>query len=237
MFHLCGCTVHRAHKLEFGNSLACFGQWPHSPITHILLVTLIFFFKEIFIFWPCHMTCRILVPWPGIELMSPALKGQSLSHWTTRMSHLGLLKYQLFAISGTSHFLFSLPVMFFPKKPQTLIFCVSAAYKRFSFATLLKMESIPLSSLSLHPAWFSHNTNKIAIISQTSLFVYHVVIFLSAGLLTSCRKKDLLMALTIVDSVFEESWLINVHWRTSGYMSIHAWGNSLNVHFTMCKFK
>ena len=89
------------------------------------------------------------------------------------------------------------------------------------------MESIPLSSLSLHPAWFSHNTNKTAIILQTSLFVYHVVVFLSAGLLTSCRKKDLLMVLTIVDPVFEESWLINVHWRTSGYMSIRAWRSPL----------
>ena len=124
------------------------------------------------------------------DLSSPAVEGQSLNHWTTRKSHLGLLKCQLFAISGTSHFLFSLPVMFFPQKPQTLIFWVSAAYKRYSSTTLLKMESIPLSSVSLHPAWFSHNTNTIAIILWTSLFVYHVVIFLSAGILTSCRKEN-----------------------------------------------
>ena len=26
------------------------------------ILALVFFFKEIFIFWPCHMTCRILVP-------------------------------------------------------------------------------------------------------------------------------------------------------------------------------
>ena len=28
--------------------------------------------------------CRILVPWPGIEPLSPALEVQSLNHWTAR---------------------------------------------------------------------------------------------------------------------------------------------------------
>ena len=33
-------------------------------------------------FWPCHMTCRILVPQPGIEPMPPAVEAQSPDHWT-----------------------------------------------------------------------------------------------------------------------------------------------------------
>ena len=30
------------------------------------------------------MACRILVPWPGIELAPPSLEAQSPNHWTTR---------------------------------------------------------------------------------------------------------------------------------------------------------
>ena len=37
-----------------------------------------------FVFWPCHAACRILVPWPGIEPMPPAVEAQSLNHWTAR---------------------------------------------------------------------------------------------------------------------------------------------------------
>ena len=32
----------------------------------------------------CHMTCRILVPQPGIELLPPAVEAQSPNHWTAR---------------------------------------------------------------------------------------------------------------------------------------------------------
>ena len=32
-----------------------------------------------FIFWLCHMAYRILVPWPGIKPISPALKGRFLT--------------------------------------------------------------------------------------------------------------------------------------------------------------
>ena len=31
-----------------------------------------------------HVACRILVPWPGIEPVTPALGACSLNHWTTR---------------------------------------------------------------------------------------------------------------------------------------------------------
>ena len=32
----------------------------------------------------CAMACGILVSWPGIESMPPALEVKSLNHWTTR---------------------------------------------------------------------------------------------------------------------------------------------------------
>ena len=37
-----------------------------------------------FFFWPCPVSCRISVPWPGIEPMPPAVEAQSLNHWTAR---------------------------------------------------------------------------------------------------------------------------------------------------------
>ena len=37
-----------------------------------------------FFFLAIPGTCRILVPWPGIEPESPVLGAQSLNHWTTR---------------------------------------------------------------------------------------------------------------------------------------------------------
>ena len=39
---------------------------------------------SIFVFWPYHMTCEILVPQPGIELWPSAVRTQSSNHWTTR---------------------------------------------------------------------------------------------------------------------------------------------------------
>ena len=38
----------------------------------------------LFNFWPYHTACGILVSWLRIEPMSPALKVQSVNHWTTR---------------------------------------------------------------------------------------------------------------------------------------------------------
>ena len=34
-------------------------------------------------FWSCQVACRILVPWPGIEPVPPAVEVQSFNHWTT----------------------------------------------------------------------------------------------------------------------------------------------------------
>ena len=35
-------------------------------------------------FWPCHGTCGILVPQPGIKPIPCAVEVQSPNHWTTR---------------------------------------------------------------------------------------------------------------------------------------------------------
>ena len=35
-------------------------------------------------FWLCHPACGILVLWPGIEPMPPAMEVWSLNHWTAR---------------------------------------------------------------------------------------------------------------------------------------------------------
>ena len=36
------------------------------------------------LFWPWHIACGILVPWPGIEPVPPAVEARSPNHWTTR---------------------------------------------------------------------------------------------------------------------------------------------------------
>ena len=64
--------------------------WPHSqaprPDT---------FWTSFFIFWPCLKACRILVPWPGIKTMPPALGAWSLNHWTTREVPIFIYDYNL----------------------------------------------------------------------------------------------------------------------------------------------
>ena len=40
--------------------------------------------KFCFIFWLHHIVCGILVPWPGVEPLLPALEFQSLNGWTGR---------------------------------------------------------------------------------------------------------------------------------------------------------
>ena len=77
----------------------------------------IFFF---FFFWPYSAACRILVPWPGIEPVPPAMEAQSLkpldhqgspaseeilaplpppqsqaqSHWQVKCISVGILRFQ-----------------------------------------------------------------------------------------------------------------------------------------------
>ena len=43
-----------------------------------------YLFMYLFIFWPCHVACEILVPPPGIEPVPPTLVAQSLNHWTAK---------------------------------------------------------------------------------------------------------------------------------------------------------
>ena len=45
----------------------------------VLLIIALFFF-----FCPCHATCEILVPRPGIEPVPPVLGVWSLNHWIAR---------------------------------------------------------------------------------------------------------------------------------------------------------
>ena len=55
-----------------------------SWIFFSLFLFVCLFFGFFLIFWPRHTACRILVPRPGIEPAPPAMKAQSLNHWTTR---------------------------------------------------------------------------------------------------------------------------------------------------------
>ena len=43
-----------------------------------------FFCFVLFCFELNHAACGILVPWSGVELMSPVMEAQNLNHWTAR---------------------------------------------------------------------------------------------------------------------------------------------------------
>ena len=43
-----------------------------------------YFFEFVFLFWPPHMACGILVLQPGLEPEPLAVKVQGPNHWTTR---------------------------------------------------------------------------------------------------------------------------------------------------------
>ena len=69
---------------------------------HQYLVGWAFLFSSIghnFFFWPCHVACDILVPWPGIKPTSPALEAQCLNHWITREVLWSWTLKELFLIS------------------------------------------------------------------------------------------------------------------------------------------
>ena len=39
-----------------------------------------------YFFFLCYMVCRILILWPGVEVVPPALEAQRHNHWTTRIT-------------------------------------------------------------------------------------------------------------------------------------------------------
>ena len=61
-----------SHKLV--NEDVYTSVWLQSVIISIYLI----------FFLPLHGACRILVPWPGIEYLTPIVEVQSLNHWTTK---------------------------------------------------------------------------------------------------------------------------------------------------------
>ena len=69
----------------------------------------LFLFIYFYLFRPCHVACRILVPLPGIEPMPPAVEARILNHWTTREVLKGvlwsttLIKFSVSIHSGCSN--------------------------------------------------------------------------------------------------------------------------------------
>ena len=53
-------------------------------VSVIMPVPYCFFFFLLLVFWSCWMTCRTLVPQPGIKPMRPAVEAWSPGHWTAR---------------------------------------------------------------------------------------------------------------------------------------------------------
>ena len=64
------------HTNRCGSHLYCVSTLPPIPVGFLL------FFPFLLNF----MVCGILVPWPRIKPMAPAVEAQSFNHWTTRKS-------------------------------------------------------------------------------------------------------------------------------------------------------
>ena len=66
----------KAHRLVLQEAVSQGGVLLLWGAVH-LDVTIFFFF------WPCHVACGILVPQPGVESGSSAVKASSPNHWTS----------------------------------------------------------------------------------------------------------------------------------------------------------
>ena len=75
-----------------------FSFWDLNPLElSVLTILLCLFFS--FLFWPHHVACGILVPWPETEPRSSAMRGQNPNHWITREFPLmPFLKHKVFEI-------------------------------------------------------------------------------------------------------------------------------------------
>ena len=77
--------------------LLCAPPPPTLPAQSETPIYVLYFIIIIIIFWLHHMTCRILVPQPGIEPAPLAAKAQSPNHWTAK-------EYSsMYTFSGKTH--------------------------------------------------------------------------------------------------------------------------------------
>ena len=74
--HVCNKPRQRVQSSRWTPSKLCF-----APIYTIFFF---FFFLSFFLVGAHHVACGILVPWPGMETGSSAVKAQSPNHWTSR---------------------------------------------------------------------------------------------------------------------------------------------------------
>ena len=124
----------------------------------VFWVTYSFFSIICFVlFRPCHMACRILVPWPGIEPTPSAVKVWGPNHCTTRELPVFL------------HY--SLPlVQFLPQQMSFVIFLLPL----YSFYSLFTILSFSTDNFSLIPLVFSLSFLKsvsVKLKRSVSLFV------------------------------------------------------------------
>ena len=81
-------AVWRSCMLGLSRAVFCdsWKKWQQLVGKRTFISTLLRWFlkKAQLLFWPCHVTCGVLVPWPGIEPIPQAVKVQSTNHWTAR---------------------------------------------------------------------------------------------------------------------------------------------------------
>ena len=118
----------------FASCLSSFSSSPplwSQPTVLSFSVAVFFFF-----FLAVPLACRLLVLWPGMKPMPPAVEAQGLNHWTTWCSFLGLLRVSppllpqaaLNSLSLFLPFLYQLPFFFFPGSRLWLYVSSSSLY-------------------------------------------------------------------------------------------------------------
>ena len=102
---------HSFFRMYFTNSvngIVCVGnshlfkmQWPVT-ILSILFIYISSPLPCLFVclFSPHRSACGILVPWPGIKPLPPAVEGQSPDHWTAREFPSPLFLYVSFSLKN-----------------------------------------------------------------------------------------------------------------------------------------
>ena len=73
---------------------------------YVLLVVFCGYILSLFFFWPRLAACGILVPRPGIEPGSTAVKAQSPNHWITREFPVGIYYRLLYKFYGHMCFVY-----------------------------------------------------------------------------------------------------------------------------------
>ena len=84
VFLLLNCNVIYIHQIQIPHQTWFIIILCHSMCYLFAFLKVSFYLFLLYLSWPSHVACRMLVSWPGIECMPPAAEAWALNHCTTR---------------------------------------------------------------------------------------------------------------------------------------------------------